>query len=375
MGRSHLAKTVRHVGFFQIDSVNVLARAHYLPLYSRRGPYDLDVLHRAAGRAPRLMFEYWAHEAAYVDIELWSAFQFRMREARRIGSDTAALARDKPHFVDQVLRAVSDRGPVTARQLETETSRRRDHWGWNWSETKIALEYLFYRGIITSARRNGAFERVYDLSERVIPAATFNKPALSSAEAHRVLVQHAVRALGVAAESSIRDYFRLDVAPTRRAIEELRESGAIEAVAVQSWKRQAFITTGTRIPGKINESTLISPFDPLIFHRPRAEELFDFRYRIEIYVPKEKRIHGYYVLPFLLGEQIVARVDLKANRATGALQVLAAFKEPGAPEHTASSLAIELVRMARWLDLTDVSTTDRGDFAPNLTQALKRVIG
>ena len=366
----HVAAVVERLGFFQIDSVNVLQRAHYLPLYSRLGPYDVDLLHRASSRAPRRLFEYWAHEAALVDVRLWQAFQFRMESGARMWGGMDRISREQPELVAWVLDEVRSRGPLTAREIEHDVPRVRDHWGWNWSEVKLALEYLFYKGQVTAARRNAAFERVYDLPERVIPQARLDDPPMDAAEAHRVLVGHAATALGVATPQCLRDYFRMDPALTRAAIEDLVETGELLPAAIAGWKRPAYLHRDAVLPRKVAARALLSPFDPLVFERTRTERLFDFRYRIEIYVPAEQRVHGYYVLPFPLGDRLVARVDLKADRREGVLIVHGAWAESHAPDSTAAELAAELRLMARWLGLETVAPPVKGDLAGELTARL-----
>lgn len=366
----HVARVIERLGLFQIDSVNVLARAQYMPLYSRLGAYDVDLLHRAAGRSPRRLFEYWAHEAALVDVRLWQALQFRMESGARMWGGMIRIARDKPEFVEWVLEEVRANGPLTAREIEHDVPRERDNWGWNWSEVKAALEYLFYKGRVTAARRNTSFERVYDLPERVIPAAQLDAPPLSAPEAHRVLVEHAARALGVGTAQCLRDYFRMDPAQTGAAVDALVQTGELQPVTIAGWKRPAFLHRDAVTPRRVQARALLSPFDPLVFERTRTEKLFDFRYRIEIYVPADRRVHGYYVLPFLLGDRLVARVDLKADRATGTLVVHGAWAESHAPDHTAGELAAELRHLAGWLGLQSVTPPAKGDLAGELTSAL-----
>ncbi|NRQ51522.1 winged helix-turn-helix domain-containing protein [Aeromicrobium stalagmiti] len=366
----HVARVVERLGFFQIDSVNVLQRAHYMPLFSRLGAYDVEILHRASGRAPRRLFEYWAHEAALVDVNLWQAFGFRMESGARMWGGMARIAEEQPAFVEWVLDEVRANGPLTAREIEHDVPREKDGWGWNWSEVKLALEYLFYKGRVTAARRNSAFERVYDLPERVIPPAQMAAPPLDSAEAHRVLVSHAAAALGVGTAQCLRDYFRMDPASTKAAIEDLVETGELLPATIAGWRRPAYLHRDAVQPRKVSARALLSPFDPLVFERTRAEQLFGFRYRIEIYVPAKKRVHGYYVLPFLLGDRLVARVDLKADRQAGVLLVHGAWAESHAPSHTAAELADELRLLARWLGLDTVSPPVKGDLAGELTAAL-----
>jgi uncharacterized protein YcaQ len=372
VGSRHVNRIIERLGFFQIDSVNVLARAHYMPLFSRLGPYDQELLHRAASRRPRRLFEYWAHEAALVDVKLWQAFQFRMESGARMWGSMTRIIQDKPEFVAWVLDEVRDKGPLTAREVEHDAPRDKDNWGWNWSEVKMALEYLFYKGQVTAARRNSAFERVYDLPERVIPQAQLDEAPLDPAGAHRVLVSHAARALGVGTAQCLRDYFRMAPEPTAAAIEDLVETGELLPVTISGWKRPAYLHRDAVRPRKVSARALLSPFDPLVFERTRTEQLFDFRYRIEIYVPAHRRVHGYYVLPFLLGDRLVARVDLKADRQSGSLLVHGAWAESHAPAETADELAEELWLMAGWLGLEDVVPPDKGDLAGELTKSLAR---
>ncbi|MGH3458550.1 winged helix-turn-helix domain-containing protein [Aeromicrobium sp.] len=366
----HLNAAIARLGFFQIDSVNVLQRAQYLPLFSRMGAYDVDLIHRAAGRAPRRLFEYWAHEAALVDVNLWQALQFRMESGARMWGNMARIIEQKPDFVAWVLEEVRTNGPLTAREVEHEAPRDNDNWGWNWSEVKMALEYLFYKGEVTAARRNSQFERVYDLPERVLPPHVRAQPPLDAEQAHVELVRHAAAALGVGSAQCLRDYFRLQPEPTARAISTLVDAGELLPGTIAGWKRPVFLHAEAARPRRVQARALLSPFDPLIFERTRTEVLFDFRYRIEIYVPEHKRVHGYYVLPFLLGDRLVARVDLKADRAAGVLRVNSAWAEPHAPESTAAELADELALMAGWLGLDSVSAPQRGDLAADLSGAL-----
>jgi len=363
----HVNSVIDRLGLFQIDSVNVLQRAHYLPLFSRLGEYDPGLLDRAAGRAPRRLFEYWAHEAALVDVRLWPALQWRMRDASSMWGGVQQLAEEKPEVVQLVLDDVRARGPLTAREVELDgADLAKKGWGWNWSEAKRALEYLFYTGQVTAARRNNAFERVYDVPERVLPTSVFDLPALDEHEGHVELVRHAAQALGVGTAQCLRDYFRLKPAPTQRAIDVLEAAGELIPIEIDGWRRPAYLHEASKRPRAIRARALLSPFDPLIFERTRTEQLFGFRYRIEIYVPAAKRVHGYYVLPFLLGDSLVARVDLKADRRAGVLRVLSAWAEPQAPAETATELMAELRLMASWLGLGDVEIEPLGDLARGL---------
>jgi uncharacterized protein YcaQ len=363
-----LNRTVRRTGVLQIDSVNVLQRAHYMPLFSRMGPYDTALLDRASGRAPRRLVEYWAHVAAFMPVDLWPHMQHRMR-----------LYRDRGHpwmagvdfgLASSLLGELSDRGRRTARDLDDGLPRDKQHWGWNWSEAKKALEYLFLAGEVAVAGRNPQFERVYDLPERVIPSAVLAMPTPSDADAHRELVRRAAISHGVATARDLRDYYRMPVAHVGPAIGSLVEDGELVPVSVEG-QSGYYLHRDARLPRRVDARALLSPFDPLVWERARTEALFDFFYRIEIYVPEHKRVHGYYVLPFLLGDRIVARVDLKADRRGGLLHVHAAYSEPGAPETTAEELAVELRALADWLGLSEVAVANRGDLSAALRSALR----
>ncbi len=366
----HFRATLDRLGLFQIDSVNVLQRAHYLPLYSRLGPYGTGLLHRAAGRAPRRVVEYWAHEAAFVDVRLWPALGFRRTDDAGLWGGPRAVSRDAPEFVDWVRAEVRERGPLTARQIEADVDRDRSNWGWNWSQAKNALEYLFFRGEVMAAGRTPQFERLYDIAERVLPPEVRDLPDLPSDDAHRVLIDHAARALGIGTLGCLRDYFRLAPGPSARAVQELTEAGVLVPATITGWNRPAWRHVEAVVPRTVNARALISPFDPLVFERTRLKQLFDFDYRIEIYVPEAKRVHGYYVLPFLLGDRFVARVDLKHDRRTGRVLVLGAHAESHAPPHTAVELAAELRMLGDWLGADDVTVADRGDLAPALGRAV-----
>jgi uncharacterized protein len=355
------------VGLVQIDSVNVLQRAHYLPLFSRVGPYDTALLDRAAHYAPRRLFEYWGHEASLIPVRLQPMLRWRMdRAAHEAWGGMRRIRRDRPELIEQVLAEVRDRGPVAASEvLEHERPKRTGPW-WDWSDVKRAFEWLFWSGQITSARRRG-FERLYDLPERVLPAEVIAAPTPPVADAQRELVRVAARSLGIATERDLRDYFRLGVEDARARIEELVEAAELWPVEVAGWGGgQAYLDPAARLPRRVRARALVGPFDSLIWERPRVERLFGFRYRIEIYVPAPKRVHGYYVLPFLLGDRLVARVDLKADRQGCALRVQAAHGEPGAPAETAPELRAELESMADWLGLERLDVTGRGDLGPAL---------
>ena len=366
-----LTRAVARTGVLQVDSVNVLQRAHFMPLYSRMGSYDVDLLRRASQSRPRRLVEYWAHVQAFMPVELWPVMRHRMDSYREQRGKWGFVA--DAELEPRVLAAVRDRGPVTARALEHEFSqgpRSRDHWGWNWSVARKVLDYLFLVGDIAVAGRNGAFEVLYDVPERVLPASVLDAPTPRRADAAVELVRRAARSHGVASARCLADYYRMPVAEATTAAATLVEEGELEPVRVQGWKRPAYLHRDARLPRRVPARTLLSPFDPLVWERDRAEALFDFHYRIEIYVPAAQRRHGYYVLPFLLGDRIAARVDLKAERAARRLLVRAAYAESHAPAETAEELAAELRRLAAWLGLEDVVVEPRGDLAPALSALL-----
>jgi uncharacterized protein YcaQ len=372
-GRRHLRRVLERTGLLQIDSVNVVQRAHYLPAYSRLGPYDPAQLDRLAYRRPRELFEYWAHEASLVPVHLHPMLRWRMSSGAAWGR-MVRIAREQPDLVRRVLEEIRAKGPLSAAEVEGDLAgpRRKDHWGWNWSDTKTAIEWLFYSGEVSVAHRNSSFARVYDVPERILPPEIVAAPTPEPADAFRELVRVAARGLGVAAEAELRDYFRLPLAGARTAIAELVEAGELLPVEVQGWTPRAYLHAEARIPRHITAATLVSPFDPLMWQRARVERLFGFNYRIEIYVPPLQRLYGYYVLPFLLGDRLVARVDLKADRKAGVLQVPSAWVEPDvrSPDETAEALAAELHRFAGWLGLGAVELPARGDFAEALGKAL-----
>ncbi|MBM7081642.1 winged helix-turn-helix domain-containing protein [Micromonospora humidisoli] len=375
--RRHLRRVLDRVGLIQMDSVNVLQRAHYLPLYSRLGPYPTGLLDTAAYRRPRELFEYWGHEASLVPVGLHAALRWRMAKARDDAwGGMRRIAAEQPELVAWVRDEVAAAGPLTAAEIEHDAPRETGNWGWNWSAVKRALEFLFWAGEVTAADRTPSFARRYDLPERVLPAAALDAPTPTDAQAYRTLVAVAARSLGVAAEPELRDYFRLPLAGARQAVADLVEAGELVPVTVQGWRQPAWRHVDARLPRWVRGNTLVSPFDPLVWQRARTERLFGFGYRIEIYVPAAQRVHGYYVLPFLQGERFTARVDLKADRRAGVLLVPAAWQEPGvAPGETAVALAAELHRLAGWLGLDAVAPPAAGDLAAPLTAALRSLTG
>jgi uncharacterized protein len=361
-------RTLERTGVLQVDSVNVLQRAHYMPLYSRMGPYDVDLLRRAAEQRPRRVVEYWAHVQAFMPVELWPVMQHRMDDyrAKRGKWGFVAVDADTVALEANLLAELADRGASTARDLDAGLPRAKDNWGWNWSETRRMLDYLYTSGQVAIAGRNSQFEIRYDLPERVIPAAVLARPTPTREEAALELVRRAARSHGVATVQDLRDYYRMPVADTAAAVATLVEEGELIPVSVAGWQRPAFLHRDARLPRRVAARALLSPFDPVVWERARTEALFDFHYRIEIYVPADKRVHGYYVLPFLLGDRIVARVDLKADRKLGHLLVKGAYAEPGAPPETAAELSAELRRLAGWLGLSEIVVAPRGDLAPAL---------
>lgn len=373
-GWAAMRRAFEAMGVLQIDSVNVLTRSHYLPVFSRIGAYPRHRLDRAS-LAPkgRAMVEYWAHEASFLPVEDQPLWRWRMARARTgegIYAGLSRFAREKRAYIDAVLEEVARHGPLTARALERPGARKGPWWGW--SDGKTALEYLFWTGRVTAAGRRN-FERVYDIPDRALPRSVLDAPTPGEDEAIRALVSKAARALGVASETDLRDYFRLPVAACRAAIAALAEDGILRPVQVEGWARPGYLARGAAAPRRIAPSALLSPFDPLVWHRDRAERLFDFHYRLELYTPATKRRFGYYVLPFLMRGRLAGRVDLKADRAAGRLLVLGAFAEPGEkPEAVAEALAPELARMAAWLELDDIRVAANGNLAVPLAGIIRR---
>ncbi|MFW0797301.1 crosslink repair DNA glycosylase YcaQ family protein [Gordonia sp. CPCC 205515] len=375
---THLRRVVGRTRLLQMDSVNIAARAHYMPLFSRLGPYDPELLDRAAWRprrGDRLLVEYWAHEAALIPIDDWPLFGWRRDEFRggRYRYTREVMRRNRSLATD-VQHVIVEHGASTPRQIEAHLGIEREpgtvgSW-WQRGEVKHVCEAMFAAGDL-SATRNGNFVRHYDLTDRVV-GADRAAMRIDKAAAHRELAARAASALGVGTVADIADYYRCKTADMRPAVDDLVEAGELTPVAVAGWKDPAYLHTSAKIPRRIDRSAILSPFDPLVFFRPRAERLFDFHYRIEIYVPEHKRVHGYYVLPYLLGDDIAARVDLKADRKAGVLHVLAAHLEPGRDAHrVADRLAADLRAMAGWLGLDGVAVAERGDLAVTLEAAVR----
>ncbi|HEX7759397.1 MAG TPA: winged helix-turn-helix domain-containing protein [Caulobacteraceae bacterium] len=363
-------KLAQRLGAIQIDSVNVVTRTHYLPAFSRLGAYPCELLETEAwGKKPSL-FEYWGHEASLMPVAMQPLFRWRMDRARagETWEGLAHFARERRDYIGNILSEIERRGPVTGADF-AEAGPRKSGW-WEWSNGKRALEWLFWSGLITTRTRRG-FERVYDLTERVLPRAIAQAPTPDEPDAQRQLLMIAARAMGVATEGDLRDYFRLTLEDNRARLAELVEDGALIKIAVQGWKQPAYMVPGAKVPRKLPASALLSPFDNLIWRRERAERVFGARVRLEIYTPAHKREHGYYVLPFLQGEAITARVDLKSDRKAGVLLVQSAHLEPGAQaEEVAPALAAELRRMSAWLGLGQVCASNKGGLSTALSHAL-----
>jgi uncharacterized protein YcaQ len=373
--RRHLRRVLSKVQLIQLDSVNVAVRAHYMPLFSRLGAYEPGLVDEAAwthsARRPRMLVEYWAHEASLLPMEDWPLLH---SGAKRAGwwTNYGRLVDRSPSLAEDILAVVKELGPIGAGGIEREVAgaeaRGPGAW-WERSEVKKVCEWLFGMGQLTTGTRR-SFERLYDLTERVVPPGLLARQ-VSADEGARGLITRSAIALGVATEPDLRDYYRLGPASSQQAVAELVEAGVLEPVQVESWRAPAYRHVDARAPRAITGRALLCPFDPLIWERARTERLFDFRYRIEIYVPEPKRVYGYYVFPFLLDGELVGRVDLKADRAAGVLRVQGAFTEPGAdPARVAPELAAELQLMSGWLGLDGVAVGARGDLLPALSRHL-----
>jgi uncharacterized protein YcaQ len=365
-----LLGVAERLGVVQLDAVNVFCRSHYMPLFSRLGPYDRSILDLMTAHVvpdgDRELVEYWAHEASLVTPRVYGLLRWRAARAdREAWNSIAKLARDRPDYIQATLKLVTEQGPIRASATGEVRAPAVPGEMWNWHDGKVALEYLFYAGRVAIAGRVN-FERLYDLPERVLPPGAFGE-ILADDEAQRELVRIAAGALGVATEPDLGDYFRLTRTDSKLRVAELVESGELTPVAVEGWSAPAYLWPGAARGKRVKARALLSPFDSLIWARDRTQRVFDFNYRLEIYVPAAKRQYGYYVLPFLLGDKLVARVDLKADRKARVLLVQSAFSEPGVDvEHVAVELSKELRDVARWLDLDRVQAVPRGDLAEPL---------
>jgi uncharacterized protein len=375
----HLRRLVERLGAVQIDAVNVLVRSHYLTAYSRLGPYPLDLFDRLAYER-LLAFEYWGHAASFLPVDFHPVLRWRMAEhadGKYWRALEARLRKERPGYLEAVEQEIADRGPLTFTDLSDPGRREKVStkyaestllW-WRWSDGKAVLEALFDAGRVAVAGRSRGFERLYDLTDRVIPEDVLESPAPGTEEAQRRLVRHAAGALGVATVRDLADYFRLPIRATRARVRELVDAGDLEPAEVEGWEEDAYLDPKAKA-APVDARALLSPFDSLLWERARTKRLFGFEHSFELYVPRKKRRYGYYVLPFLLGERLVARVDLKADRAAGALLVLAAHREDQMPaRQVAGELAEALRDMASWLDLGRIEVSDAGDLAGALRRA------
>jgi uncharacterized protein YcaQ len=351
---SHIRKVIDQLGLLQIDSVNVLVRAQYVPIFSRLGSYDRAALDALVANRPRGYFEYWGHEASVLPVDCHPLLRWRMADAyqgKGIWRQLEVYAGEKRGEADALLERIRVEGPLAASDVAGSKAQKGM---WVWSGAKHALEWLFWAGLIAATHRRSNFERVYDLPERVLPQAILQLPTPSETDAKRGLLARSAQALGIATAEDLRDYYRIPAADAQMPLEQLVEEGTVRSVQVRGWKQQAYLHRDARVGRSIEGGALLSPFDPLIWHRARTERLFDFRYRLEIYTPAHKREHGYYVLPFLLDGALVARADLKADRKNGVLIVQRLNIELNAPDQTMELLMGELRLMASWLALPDV---------------------
>ncbi|WP_350349429.1 crosslink repair DNA glycosylase YcaQ family protein [Agromyces sp. G08B096] len=376
-GTRQVAGIVDRLGLLQIDSVNVFERSHYLPAFSRLGGYDRELLDRMAnGRRGRLM-EYWAHQAAYIPRDLWPLFAFRRDEYRRKGSDWGGWVAENRQLATWLIAELGEKGPMRASEIEHDANERRGPW-WGWSDVKRTLEWMFRTGEVVCVERR-RFERVYALPEQALPAEVLDLEVLA-ADALRELVARAASALGIATEADLADYWRTTRAQVKPAIADLVDAGVLQPVTVPGWQTgnrpaPAWVHRDARRPRRIDAAALLSPFDPVVWFRPRTERLFDFHYRIEIYTPEPERKFGYYSLPLLIDDDVVGRVDLKSDRKAGVLRVQSAWAEPTAPAETAARLAPMLRAAAQWQGLDDVVLAGRGDLSPALAAELGASVG
>ena len=363
--RRHLRKVLDQIGLIQIDAVNVLVRSQELPLFARLGPHPRSLI--ADATAAGELFEYWVHEASHVPTEHYHLHRWRMSGEHGWGT-FARLKERRPEFVDEVLDRVRADGPVSAGEFNSRVGPKGT-W-WDWDDAKIALEHLFFTGRVAGRRRPNDFARLYDISERWIPSEVLNSEIPGEHQARKELLMLAAKHHGVGTLGDLTDYHRQKNAPCKPLVAELVDEGRLVEVAVQGWKHPAYLHPQARRPRNVNGRALLSPFDSLVFNRERTERVFGFHYRIEIYVPQPKRVYGYYVLPFLLGDELVGRVDLKADRHNSALLVQGSYAEPGVPDEViVPELADELRLMATWLELDSVVVKPRGDLARALASA------
>jgi uncharacterized protein YcaQ len=374
---AHVRATANRLGAIQVDSVNVLARAHYLPVFSRHGAYRTELLDELT-HGKRELFEYWGHAACLLPIDLFPLFRWRM-ESQVEG--WSGLEPKRKAYVEAVFDEIAERGPIAAGDISI-AGKSTGPW-WGWSDGRQAVEFLFRQGrIAVAGRRN--FERLYDLTERVIPSAIFSARPIAPRDAKKELIVRAARAMGLGTAKDIAQYYHVDgwwdrsgaggrrpIVKTQPMFDELEEEGRLERVTVEGWKQVAYVAPDVTIPKSVETRAIVSPFDPLMWERSWSRAVFGFEYQIEIYVPAPKRVYGYYVLPFLVGDRFAARVDLKADRKASRLLVHAAYLEAGRDEaEVADALATELRAVAEWLSLDSLSIARKG----NLARALKRAL-
>jgi uncharacterized protein YcaQ len=362
--RRHFRRVLDRIGLIQIDSVNVLVRSQELPLFARLGPHPRTMIADATRDGE--LFEYWAHMASHLPSDQHRLCRWRMDSVRTRGWRVIReMADRRDGFVDGVLARIRDDGPVVAADISVREGRKGP-W-WDWDDAKTALEFLFETGQLAVTRRARDFARVYDLPERVLPAAVLSAPTPTEHDARKELLERAARAQGVATLADLADYHRQRVPACRPLVAELVEEGRLVPARVDGWKQPAYLHPEARIPRRVDGRALLSPFDSLVWNRDRTERVFGFRYRIEIYTPPPKRVYGYFVLPFLLDGHLVGRVDLKADRESGTLLAQAAHVESDVDAtEVAAALAAELELMATWLELDRVVSVGRGDLAPAL---------
>jgi len=366
-----MQQVINAVAQFQIDSVNVMVRAQLMPSFARLGSYDTSLLTRASTQPPQRLFEYWGHAASLIDVDLYPALRFRMAEAHP-WAGVRELVGNHPRVADDLIEAIRERGPSTASELNPDTLPRGRGW-WNWSDTKTLLEWLFHTGRVTVVRRNNSFERVFDLTERVLPVAALQAPSLDRAQAHVALARRAMRALGVATTRSVAEYFRTDLAETRRAVAVLADAGEVIPTTVTGTAEPMWLWAEARRPRTMATCALVSPFDSLAFDRRRLLELFGIDYRIGLYTPAAQRTRGYYAYLFVLDDSFAARIDLKADRQHGVLRVQGAWLEEGVTtqgSRVGTELAVELRRLAQWLGLTDITVEPVGDLSADVARSL-----
>ncbi|OSQ47143.1 winged helix-turn-helix domain-containing protein [Thalassospira alkalitolerans] len=364
--KRRIMKAIRQTGMLQVDSVNVLTRAHYMPVFSRLGVYDIADLDQLTwGNArQRKLFEYWGHEASMIPVEDYGLYRWRMADAAD-GKGTwgriASVIKDHPELVRGILERIAKDGPVAASDLEQKGASSSKWWGW--SSTKTAMEFLFWSGQVMARKRRSSFERVYDLPERIIGDAALEAP-VSRADAQRALIRNGVAAMGVATEADLRKYFRLPTVDAKARVAEMVEDGALLTADVEGWKQPGYLCPHTNPRRRAKPTALMVPFDPIMWERERVERIFGFNYRIEIYVPAEKRQYGYYVLPFMQNGEFVARVDLKSDRQHGILRVQNAHLEDGCDAtDVAGELMAHLGRLSRFLGLTGVDVVAGNPFS------------